>query len=233
MVILGLETSGEFASIALVKDGKLLTECRFFAYKKLLEKLLPLIDFILKENNLKISELQGIGITSGPGSFTGIRIGVVTAKTISQCLSIPIVSFSTLQIISLNYYSFENDFIISPVIDGKMQELYTAFFWKNKRIEEDILISVDDFIKRIKKFKKRVVLTGNGLKTYGEIFKKELNEKILLLPENFWYPLASNVAKLSEEKIKKGEFTSYLKINPVYLKSSQPERRYERRKNIS
>lgn len=229
MLILGIETSTEFASISLARDGKILSEYKFFAYKKLLEKLIPLIDFLLKENNFKISDIEGIGVTTGPGSFTGIRIGVLTAKTLSQCLSIPVAGFSTLEVISLNYYV--DNTLISPVIDAKMQELYTAFFKNNKRISEDMLIEVREFLRKVKKNKSRIILTGDGLKIYKEIFKKELGEKVIFLPENFWYPSAGNLAVLAEEKIKKGDFNSYLKINPVYLKKSQAERRYEEREN--
>lgn len=228
MLILGIETSTEFASISLVKDGKIISEYKFIAYKKLLEELFPSIEMLLRESNFKISDLEGIGVSAGPGSFTGVRIGLITAKTLSQSLSIPLVGFSTLRIISLNF--LENNFILSPVIDAKMEEVYTAFFKNNKRISKDMLMEINSYLKKIKKFKSKIIFTGDGLKIYKSLIKKELKMRALFLPESFWYPSSSNIALMAENKIVRGETNSYLEINPVYLKSSQAERRYGRGK---
>jgi len=141
-IVLGIDTSGECCSVGLAKGDTILGEVSEKTPQAHSDKLIPFIDKLFKENNLKIQDVNGIAISIGPGCFTGLRVGVATAKALAQGLDIPIVGVPTLDMIAKNIVhssSFivhsnylndarrtTHDALICPIVDARKQQVYTA-----------------------------------------------------------------------------------------------------------
>lgn len=216
MLVLGIDTSGEYVSIALVKEKKMLAEYTFLGLKNQLKRLIPTLDKILKEEKILPKDISLIAITVGPGSFTGLRLGISTAKTLSQSLKIPIIPVSTLESLSNNILLSSN--FICPILDARRQQLYAALFKNKKREIPDLVLSPEDLLKKLKNLDDKIIFLGDGLYPYGEIIKKELKNKAIFAPENLWYIKASAVAFLGEELFQRKKIKNFLKLKPEYLR---------------
>ena len=178
--------------------------------------LMPTIDKLLKGNKLSIKDVDAIAISKGPGSFTGLRIGVATCKGISLALGIKVIGVPTLDVIAENFISYE-DHILCPVIDAKKNKLYSAFYkvekGKLKKLSEDMLIDADLLVKKIKK---PTLMFGDGIKIYEKELKKN---KFVELSKKEWFPKAEIVAKIGSGQAKKKRFVNSDKLVPLYLHS--------------
>jgi len=126
MKVLGIESSSPVASVALVSEEKLWGEMTLNIGLTHSEQLLPLIDELLRQTKVELSELGAIAISGGPGSFTGLRIGMATAKGLAQGLNIPILSIPTL--LALSFQQAGRKQLVSPVLNARKNEVYTGLF---------------------------------------------------------------------------------------------------------
>ena len=124
MNILAVDTSANVAAAALVSGGKLLAESMLNNKTTHSEKLMPMIDFVLKNSGMDITDIDLFAVANGPGSFTGLRIGVSTVKGLAHAVNKPIVGISTLA--GLAYNLFETDGLISPIMDARRSQVYNA-----------------------------------------------------------------------------------------------------------
>lgn len=214
MLILALECSGEISSIALVQDKRLLAEVSYKRIKNQLIWLVPKIKEILKENKVNFSDIDRIALSSGPGSYTGLRIGMITAKTLAQSLNIPLIDFNTLEILAYNALSASS--LICPVIDARKDEIFNMMFYSQDnqliKVNDFLILKPDKLVDFLNQFKEKIIFLGNALFKYSDILKEKLKINYQILPESFWYPRAGNLAVLAL----KSNFLKYyyqLKIN--------------------
>jgi tRNA threonylcarbamoyladenosine biosynthesis protein TsaB len=210
--ILNIETATKNCSVSLAKDGQtiLCKEIAEIGYSHA-EKLHVFIEEILKETKVNIQELNAIAVSKGPGSYTGLRIGVSTAKGLCYALEIPLISLDTLQVLA-KQVSVENGKIVS-MIDARRMEVYSAIFDKNhqkiKEVQAEILTeeSYADsnetlyFIGDCQE-KCQTVLTKNNFKFLPKIV----------------FPSANEMSQLSFEKFNKNDFEDVAYFEPFYLK---------------
>jgi tRNA threonylcarbamoyladenosine biosynthesis protein TsaB len=221
MMILALESSAKPASVAVYNDGKLLGQ--YFQNSEFSHSrtLLAMAESLLKNLSLKPSDIGLVAVAHGPGSFTGVRIGVSAAKGLTLGLDIPVCGVSTLEAIA--YQTLNPDIIICPVMDARREQVYNAFFeWENGsliRLCDDRAISLEDLAVELRELAKPCLLVGDGATiSYDYLSQEGIQCKIA--PELLRYQTAYGVAlaALHTEPI------SAAALEPNYLRPSQAER---------
>ena len=210
--ILNIETATKNCSVSLAKNGKTLV-CKEISEQGYshAEKLHVFIEEIINESGITFQDLKAIAVSKGPGSYTGLRIGVSAAKGLCYALEIPLISIDTLQILAMQV-SIENGIIV-PMIDARRMEVYSAVFDRNKNKLESVQAEI---------------LTENSYQDFNEplYFIGDCQEKCktVLTKENFHFisnivfPSANEMSSLSFEKFQKNDFESVAYFEPFYLK---------------
>ena len=228
MLILAFESSAKSASVALVKDGELLSQysqCSALTHSR---TLLPMAEDMLKNAEVKLSEVDLIAVAYGPGSFTGIRIGVSTVKGLSWAADKPCVGVSTRE--AMAWHGLLSGGYVCPVMDARRQQVYNALFkiedGKPQRITDDRPIALAQLADEVRSLNAPVLLVGDGA-ALTEKFFREHSVPCRIAPENLRWQSAWGVAMAASDK-QPGTSETLL---PVYLRLSQAER--ERQERLS
>lgn len=222
-MILSVDSSAVTASVALT-DGENVINNEFVnAGLTHSETLLPMIKRVLGDT--KVSDLDAIAVTAGPGSFTGVRIGVATVKGIAFEKNIPCISVSTLEAIAYNFA--DENIIVCAVMDARRMQFYNALFeiknGKAIRLCDDRAISITDLREDLKKYD-RVVIAGDGAKL---CFDNINLDNCTLAPNDKMYQNGTGVSRAAKDKKK----ISASSLMPVYLRLSQAERELKLKKD--
>ncbi len=242
MKILGIDTSGTSASVALSENGRLVG-C-FSLQHKLAhsETLMPMLENMSGLIDLDMNSIDYIAVTSGPGSFTGLRIGASTAKGLAFGLNKDIIAISTLEVLAYGLYGAHG--LICPMLDARRSQVYTALYsfsseniLDNKRelitVKEPSAVSIEEAAENINSvfgekyaFDKSafVYLTGDGVEVYLDKLKELIKAPLCTVPLNNNRQLASALCALAEYKVRKGETIKPEALNLEYLRVSQAER---------
>jgi len=213
MKVLSIDTSAAIASVAVLEDGKVLLEKYSEDQKTHSEKVLPLADIVLEELNLTINDIDEFCVCTGPGSFTGIRIGVSLIKGMAQALNKKVVGVSALLGL-MNSVSSEN---VCAIIDALHDNVYAQYKIGDEYSKADC-VNIKDLIEKLKSTYKSFVFVGNGILKYRDILEKELDCE-------FSDELLSKASNIALFAYKNNELAKEaFKIVPVYLRKSQPER---------
>ena len=211
-IILNIETATKNCSVALAKEGKTLA-CKEIAEQNFshAEKLHVFIEELLVENNLQFSDLNAIAVSQGPGSYTGLRIGVSSAKGFCYALNIPMIAIDTLQLLAKQIQI--EDGIIIPMIDARRMEVFSAFYDKNHnqiRATQAEIIDETSY----KEITEKIHLIGDGT----EKFINTLTDDKFIFHSNVVFPSANEMSQLSFEKYKISDFVDVAYFEPYYLK---------------
>ena len=212
-IILNIETSTKNCSVSIADSGKII------AFKELnngnyshAEVLHPFIENILKEGNISKPEINAIAVSKGPGSYTGLRIGVSAAKGLSFALNIPLISIDTLT--SLSFAVSINRGVIAPMLDARRMEVYAAIFDKqHKKIREIKAEIIDQTSFSDELQKGEVYFLGDG----AHKCKETINHKNAIFIDDK-FPSSREMATLSYDKYKKGDIENVAYFEPFYLK---------------
>lgn len=232
MLTLAFETSAKAASVALVEDGKLLGESYQNTGMTHSQTLMVMAQDVLKTAGKTVGDITSVAVAEGPGSFTGVRIGVAAAKGFAWGKQIPCVGVSTLGAMAVSLGIYRG--YVCPVMDARRAQVYNALFYVNhgkiERITPDRAIALSDLGEEIKNLPQPVFLVGDG----SNLCYNTLSESVpglVLPPEHRMHQRALGVALLAEEKIRSGERCDGASLTPNYLRLSQAEReRLEREK---
>ena len=210
--ILNIETATKNCSVSIAQDGKTLI-CKEIATENFshAEKLHVFIGAILKEANLTFKNVTAIAVSQGPGSYTGLRIGVSSAKGLCYALGLPMIAIDTLELLARRI-KIENGIII-PMIDARRMEVYVSFFDQNYvkiRATEAEIIDETSYCE----IDKTIHLVGDGALK----FKETLTDSKFIYHEDVVYPSANEMSALSFEKYKKSDFVDVAYFEPYYLK---------------
>lgn len=223
MKILAVDTTTFSGSVALLRGTDLLGEINLESPMTHSEKLLPAVDFILKTNNLEVSDLDGFAVAVGPGSFTGIRIGMSTVKAFSSASGKPIAPVSTLEALA---YKLRGDQrrLLSPLLDAKKEEVYAALFEFRRRELNELVpqgaYSPDRFFSLLPSH--RIIhFIGSGIGIYKQKIFRYFKDKARLPARSLF--IAYEVGLLGHEILKKGKGKDYREIEPLYFRKSQAE----------
>lgn len=223
MKILGIDTSTKTMSIALISDEKILGEVNFYSNMDHSEKLLDNIKFLLESNDTRVEDLDYIGVAVGPGSFTGVRIGVAAVKGICEFKNILTVPVSSLEILSRN---FSSNKYVAVGVDAKRERVYGAIYdYENhKQILKEGLYNIDEFMKEIARYED-IVLASDII----PVFKEKLGDSIKYGIEGNLLNKASNLCFIASEEIKKGNAISHIDLKANYMTRSQAQIDFEKR----
>ncbi len=230
MKILGIECTASPVSCALVESGKLKGE--FFLNLKTThsQTLLPMVESLLKLSDLTVGDIDVIAVTAGPGSFTGVRIGISAVKGLAFTDNKPIVPVSVLEAMAYGFTA--QDCIVSGTMDARCNQVYNAVFKVTDgvvtRLSEDRAWMIDDVYEDLKKVHAEypelpIILAGDG----ADLFFKTVGGRDLELKlafENQKWQRASNVCFAAEKRAENGETVEAAKLQPLYLRLPQAER---------
>ena len=211
-LILNIETATKNCSVSLSKDGELLIikEIAELGYSHA-EKLHVFIEELLLESDQRYMDLQAVAVSQGPGSYTGLRIGISAAKGLCYALNIPMIALDTLAILAEQVQI--GDGLIVPMIDARRMEVYSAVFnAQHKKVIETQaeIITTDSF----KDYDETIYFIGDSTTKCREILTKQ---NFVFLKEVI-YPSSKEMAKLSYQKFIKNDFVDVAYFEPLYLK---------------
>ena len=209
--ILNIETATKNCSVSLAKNGETIL-CKEIAEQGYshAEKLHVFIEEIVKEANVNFSEIKAVAVSKGPGSYTGLRIGVSAAKGLCYALQIPLISIDTMQVLAKKA---NVDGLIVPMIDARRMEVYSAIFDKNhnkiKEVEAEILTE-----NSYQDFDQTIYFVGDCQEKCQTVLVKD---NFKFLPEII-FPSANEMSQLSFEKFQNNDFEDVAYFEPFYLK---------------
>ena len=226
MKVLGIDSSGMVASVAVVEDTQMLAEYTINYKKTHSQTLLPMLDEIGKMIELDLSTIDVIAVAAGPGSFTGLRIGSATAKGLGLALKKPLVSVPTLEGIAYNFCG--SDKLVCPMMDARRSQVYTGIYKFSgnelEKVEDQMAVPVEEILAKLNQIGQEVVLAGVGVPVYLDIIQKELKVPYLLAPSHLNRQRAGAVAALGMQYAQAGHLETAMEHQPDYLRLSQAER---------
>lgn len=232
MLILSVDSSATPASVCLY-DGKVIAEYYTNTGLTHSQTLVAMIESVLKITGHTASDIDCYAVNSGPGSFTGVRIGVSAVKGMAFAADRPCAAVSTLESMAYNYLSC--DAVICACMDARRRQVYNALFRVNsacaERLCADRAIAVDELLSELNAYDEKIILAGDGAElVYNSV---QENSNICLAPVNNRYQRASSTAVIAAEMLEKGQTVSAAALMPSYLRLSQAEREMQsKRKEV-
>ena len=223
MKILSIDTASNLCTVAILEDNQCKEEIIVDDARNHSEKIMPVIEEALNKTNLNLTDIDLIVCDKGPGSFTGIRIGVGTVLAFQDSLNIPCIGVSSLEALA---YNVKNNGIICSLIDAKNQNVYFGLFEKNdyyKQLKDFSFLSIDEVILKLKKYD-NITFVGDGTLIYKELLKNNFNNC------NFCNKNALSSYSLALAGLDKYNSNIKNNIMPLYLRKSQAERATENNK---
>jgi len=234
--VLAVDTSSTVAAVAIIEDEVLLGEYSVNNKKTHSQKLMPMIKELMDSLGITPGDIDIYAASVGPGSFTGLRIGVTSVKAIAYALNKPVISVPTLD--SLAYNALGSNGIICPIMDARNNQVYTSLYRSGddeiNRESEYMALHIDELIHMIEnKFiadkGENVVFVGDGVERHRQYLLDNMGDRCRFAPHNLILNRASSVAQLALAAAKAGKFESPIDMVPFYLRKSQAEQEYERK----
>lgn len=240
MNILAIETTGASASVAVIDEQGRVVECSSSETLNHLQFLMPMVGEVLEKSKLQIDNLTAIAASRGPGSFTGIRIGVSTARALAQALDLPCISVPTLETFLYNQWDYSG--IYCPIFNARRGQVYGgAYRWGEDGSPVEVvqgdawLLSqlLEALTKALESKEAEVTFFGDGVEAYQAQIEQWQNSslnsniQVKLADSEVRYQKASSAAKLALELYKKGEVCSYQELRPDYMRKAEAQRKLE------
>ena len=229
MIVLSMDSSSLVTTVALLKDEHLLGEFTLNFKREHSVILMEKIEMLLNDCNIDISEVDGFVVSKGPGSFTGLRIGMATVKGLSMGSNKPYLSISSLD--ALAYFLINFDGIICPIMDALRDSVFTCMYKSSNgelsKIIDYSALSLDELVEILQEKDESVIFTGDGVYKYKEYLLEKLpNAKFA--PNHLSVVKASALGELGMELLRQGQCDD-INSSPLYLKKPQAERELEQR----
>lgn len=229
MKILGLDSSGLVAGVAVVEDDVLLAEYTTDYKKTHSQTLLPMLDELCKMIELDLSTVDAVAIASGPGSFTGLRIGSATAKGLGFALNKPLVEVPTLEGLAWNMWGDAG--LVCPLMDARRNQVYTAayeFVPEGERLRLQAVIKqspvdIGEFVEKLNEIGREAVFLGDGVPVYLQVIREHIKVPYRLAPASGNRQRAGSIASLGAVYFAAGRYVTAADHRPEYLRKSQAE----------
>lgn len=223
MLILALDSSAAPASAALLEDGKILSEFYINTKQTHSQTLMPMVESVLKLTNKTLDDVTCMAVSAGPGSFTGVRIGVSCVKGLSMTRNIPCAGVSTLRAMAENARQLTG--IVCAVMDARCGQVYNALFRAESgtltRLCDDRALPIAELLEECKTFAEKIYLVGDGAELCYKTFAAIRAE---LLQPQLRFQRASGVAMAAQEMVENGQTVTPDALMPIYLRLPQAER---------
>lgn len=229
MLLLALDTATPRVSVAIGNAGSVLGEVRLVGGRRHAEQLAPAIRYLCDELDIDLGHLTAIAVGVGPGLFTGLRVGVTTAKVMAQALRVPVVGISSLDLLA--YPARHTTRLIAAVLDARRHEVFHARYRPVpggvQRISEYAVDRPDDVVADVLAGGEEVLLVGDGAQVYPEAFARL--ERVESAGPAFTAPSAAALVELATARVEREEFEAPWDLRPIYLRGSDAEIEWERR----
>jgi tRNA threonylcarbamoyladenosine biosynthesis protein TsaB len=227
MKVLGLDTATSCGCVGLIDDERVISEYLLDIPVTHSERLLGAIELVLRDACCAIEDLDGWAISLGPGSFTGLRIGVSTVKGLAFANRKPVTGVSTLDVLASQ--TSPTPFLICPILDARKGEVYTAFYRYDeenflKRQSAYQVITPEDLIKKINE---KTIFIGDGVRTYADNLRDALPSFAIFPSPSLHVPHGAVVAKLGLEHLRKGDILDLSTFTPFYVRPSEAEIKWQ------
>ena len=226
MKILGLDSSGIVASVAIVEDDVLIAEYTVNYKKTHSQTLLPMLDEIAKMTELDLNSIDAIAVAAGPGSFTGLRIGSATAKGLGLALEKPLIAIPTVEGLAYNLYDISG--LICPIMDARRKQVYTGIYrftdHQLKVVEDQMAVPMETVIEKLNQYGEAVTFLGDGVPVFHELIAEKMTVPYSFAPAHVNKQRAAAVATLGEIYYRQGKTETAMEHVPDYLRVSQAER---------
>lgn len=235
MYMLAIETTGTFASVALMKDDEIIGHISGTDRFSHLQNLMPQVEAVVKNHELSIGDIDAISVSCGPGSFTGIRIGVSSARALSQVLKIPCIPVSSLEALAMRAVSFyggdgeiSEDLLICPMLDARRSQVYAGGYvlqdgYPQEKIKAGPYL-LAEFLSKAAEYH-RILLLGDAADAYEEKIRELRPDGTETTPECIRYQDAAFVARLGLKIFREQGGLDYHAVKPNYMRLAEAERR--------
>lgn len=225
MVILGIETSASAASCALCDETGLLGEFFINTKQTHSQTLMPMTKALLDNTQLRTEDIDVFAVACGPGSFTGLRIGIAAVKGMAMAHGTPCAAVSTLKALAYNMRGAQG--LVCAAMDARCKQVYTALFRANggavERLTDDSALTLDELDRQLSQLDAPIFLVGDGARLcYNNLDKQRL--RLCLAPEHLLYQRAASVCALGRESMLRGEVCGAQSLIPAYLRLPQAQR---------
>lgn len=224
MKVLGIDTSTLMTTCAVMEDENLLGEFSLSLDMSHSEALVPMIRQLMDNLKLKISDIDLFAVASGPGSFTGLRIGLATAKSFAHVTGKPLVGVSSLETLSM---ALPYQPVVAAMMDARRDRVFTGVYRMGEYPEELLppdAIPVDELIEYLRGLDRNILLIGDGAVVYRDQFRSALGEKAIFAPGHLNLSSGSAVCRLGSRKYREGYTDDLFIMAPDYLRDSQAQR---------
>lgn len=234
MKILGLDSSGLVASVAVVEDDVVLAEYTTDYKKTHSQTLLPMLGEIRDRLELDMERLDAIAVASGPGSFTGLRIGSATAKGLGLALGKPLVEVPTLEGLAWNLWG--TDRLVCPLMDARRNQVYGAAYEFSPvgerfcldTVIDQMPVDIGEMLEMLNGLGKPVIFLGDGVPVYGDVIRERCKVPYAFAPPGSNRQRGANIAALGAAYFARGKIVTAAEHYPAYLRKSQAEQDTER-----
>jgi tRNA threonylcarbamoyladenosine biosynthesis protein TsaB len=229
MMTLGIDTASPTGGVALAhKEKGLIGEIRLKTKRTHSEQVMRSVDYILDASGFRLDEIDFFTVTVGPGSFTGLRVGLSTVKGLSFATGKSVAAVSTLEAFAFSFPATSN--LICPLLDARKKEVYGGIFrWSGEelsRIMHESVLDIGDIFGFITE---DTIFAGNGAVMYRNVIIESVGARALFAPPHVMSPLPSALCILGFQKAEKGEFSDPVSLAPLYLRKSEAEIQAERK----
>ncbi|MTV48944.1 tRNA (adenosine(37)-N6)-threonylcarbamoyltransferase complex dimerization subunit type 1 TsaB [Heliobacillus mobilis] len=239
MYLFGLDCSTRVTGMAIVDDSQVVAEIFLHNDRPHSKRLMPAMEQLFSLAGLTLQDMHGLAIATGPGSFTGLRIGMATIKGMAQPLGLPIVGVPTLDALARNAWPYEG--IVCPILDARKSEVYTCLYRSGPEEMEKVTdyqaIHPEKLMEQLRSYwaeaeatdagrakeSRTVLFVGDAVPVYRELFTEGLKEKALFAAAETGYPRGSQVARLGWERLRQGHRDDLHQLAPFYLRQSEAE----------
>ena len=230
MLVLGIETATMTGGVALANDERVISEYTLNVRTTHTARLMPALDQVLRDSSVDKREIDGIAISIGPGSFTGLRIGMATAKGLALGLDIPLLGVPTLDALAYNipFAMYQ----ICTILDAKKKEIYYSLFRYVESqtgghigppLQRQVPYQVVPPADLVSQIDEKTIFLGDAVDAYGDFISESLGDLALFAPDVQRFPRAAAVAEIGLANLKAGEHLDVAFAEPIYIRASDAE----------
>ena len=236
MKILAIDSSGLVAGAAVMEDDRMTAEFTVNFKKTHSQTLMPMVDTVLKRLEIEPGEIDAVAVSSGPGSFTGLRIGAASAKGLAMALDKPVVSVPTLEALAYNLYGFRG--LVVPIMDARREQVYTGIYEFDEEnglrtLMEGAAMAFSELMEKLNGIGREVCFLGDGVPVFKEYIDAHAQIRVSFAPNHLSHQRAGAVGALALKYFKEGKCCPAAEMRPIYLRKSQAEREREKSLNDS
>jgi len=233
MKVLGVDTSSPCAGLGIVSDDGVVAEITICLQDTHSRRLIPSIDTLLENARVELTELDGMAVSIGPGSFTGLRVGLSTIKGLALATGIPVVGVPTLDALAHNVHFARQ--IICAMIDARKGEVFVALYRGRgedgvERVTPYLAVSPDRVPEIIPE--EETIFLGNGVRVCRDVIKKRVGLRTLCAPEHLSVVRGTVVAELGRRSLLAGEADVLASLAPVYVRASDAELNWNKESQV-